>query len=100
MEFNAAHPEVDMKHLEKCPVHVYAAQINTPCRDTLAGIDYCPICGQAICKKCGNHNVTQLSRVTGYIQAIQGFNNAKRQEVKDRRKYNIGLNGTSSNVMR
>jgi len=54
----------------------------------IASIKYCPICGEAICPECGTHDVEQITRVTGYLNAISGFNNAKKQEVKDRVRYN------------
>jgi hypothetical protein len=98
LEFNTAHPELDVTRYELCPVHVYAAQINKPCRDTIAGIQNCKVCGQPTCKICGNHNVTQISRVTGYIQAVSGWGESKKQELKDRQRYNIGVGGTTSNV--
>lgn len=48
----------------------------------------CPICGQAICPDCGTHDVIQISRVTGYLSEVSGWNEAKRQELKDRMHYN------------
>jgi ribonucleoside-triphosphate reductase len=41
------------------------------------------------CENCGSDNVEQLSRVTGYIQAVGGWNAAKKQELKDRQRYPI-----------
>ncbi|MCK4811705.1 MAG: hypothetical protein KAS74_05485 [Methanosarcinales archaeon] len=35
-------------------------------------------------------NVEQLSRVTGYLQAVSGWNAAKRQELEDRKRYGGG----------
>ncbi|MCK4458686.1 MAG: hypothetical protein KAU52_03060 [Methanosarcinales archaeon] len=32
-------------------------------------------------------NVEQLSRVTGYLQAVSGWNAAKKQELEDRKRY-------------
>jgi len=29
-----------------------------------------------------------MSRVTGYMQAVSGWNEAKKQELKDRKRYN------------
>jgi anaerobic ribonucleoside-triphosphate reductase len=43
-----------------------------------------------MCPDCGNHNVSQLSRVTGYIGDVGGWNNAKKQELKDRKRYGFG----------
>jgi DNA-directed RNA polymerase subunit RPC12/RpoP len=53
-------------------------------------IAYCDICGAAICPQCGDHDVVQLSRVTGYLQAVEGWNGAKRQELKDRHRWELG----------
>jgi len=39
------------------------------------------------CPNCGSENVEHLSRVTGYIQAVDGWNNGKKQELEDRRRY-------------
>jgi len=34
--------------------------------------------------------VEHLSRVTGYIQAVSGWNEGKKQELKDRKRYGWG----------
>ena len=52
-------------------------------------IAYCPVCGAAICPECGCHDVVQISRVTGYLQEVSGWNAGKQQELKDRTRYNI-----------
>ncbi|MEA1984489.1 MAG: anaerobic ribonucleoside-triphosphate reductase [Euryarchaeota archaeon] len=39
------------------------------------------------CENCGSSNVEQLSRVTGYIQSVSGWNAAKKQELEDRMRY-------------
>jgi hypothetical protein len=52
----------------------------------IIGIEYCPICGDPICPICGTHDVTQVSRVTGYLQTVDGFNEGKKQELKDRNR--------------
>ncbi|MEL4305854.1 anaerobic ribonucleoside-triphosphate reductase [Methanococcoides sp. LMO-2] len=39
------------------------------------------------CENCGSDHVEQLSRVTGYIQAVGGWNAAKKQELEDRKRY-------------
>ncbi|MEA1943949.1 MAG: anaerobic ribonucleoside-triphosphate reductase [Euryarchaeota archaeon] len=52
----------------------------TDCSHLAAGLkDECP--------NCGSTNVEQLSRVTGYLQAVSGWNAAKRQELEDRKRY-------------
>jgi ribonucleoside-triphosphate reductase len=39
------------------------------------------------CDNCGSSNIEQLSRVTGYIQSVSGWNAAKKQELADRMRY-------------
>lgn len=69
-----------------CPVHEEA--LKTPaCKSVVPGIAYCPTCGKPMCPICNRHNVTQLSRVTGYIQDVAGWNEAKKQELLDRKRY-------------
>lgn len=57
--------------------------------DVVATIAYCPECGEAMCPICGCHDVVQVSRVTGYLQDVAGWNAAKAQELKDRTRYTI-----------
>jgi anaerobic ribonucleoside-triphosphate reductase len=40
------------------------------------------------CPNCGSSDVDHISRITGYLQAVSGWNNAKKQELLDRRRYN------------
>lgn len=51
------------------------------------GIAYCPECSAPMCPKCECHDVEQISRVTGYLQAVDGWNAGKRQELRDRTRY-------------
>lgn len=77
----------DFKHLEKskmCPI-----DHNTCHHEVMGQVEYCPICGDAICPECGTHDVLQISRVTGYLQDVSGWNKAKRQELKDRTHYSV-----------
>ena len=60
--------------------------ICTCANEISSGIRYCPECGQPICP-CGSHSVATVSRVTGYLSEIGGWNNAKKQELKDRVRY-------------
>ena len=60
-----------------CPLHVNP------------GVKYCDTCGQPVCPTCGDHDVSQVSRVTGYLSDVAGWNASKRQELKDRNRYNI-----------
>ncbi|MBP8676317.1 MAG: oxidoreductase, partial [Methanoculleus sp.] len=38
---------------------------------------------------CGSHDVMQISRVTGYLQDVAGWNAGKQQELKDRVRYSV-----------
>ena len=42
-----------------------------------------------ICPKCGSNEVQHLSRITGYLQSVEGWNKGKRQELLDRKRYDI-----------
>ena len=78
-------PECGLPMLKMC-----AQDHPCTCAATVhAGIMYCPECGDPVCP-CNSHDVAPLSRVTGYIQDLNGFNASKRQEVKDRFRWNLG----------
>lgn len=99
LRFNDMHLGV-LPNIQKgtdCPVHIYAGGIGQKaCKSAVAGIKNCPVCGKGMCPKCGNHSVEQLSRVTGYIQSVGGWNESKKQELKDRQRYNIGVGDHTS----
>lgn len=42
------------------------------------------------CSKCGSDKLTQYTRVTGYLQAIDNFGESKKEEVKHRKHHIIG----------
>lgn len=77
-----------------CKVDAYSIILKLQgynCRNgkLMSGIEICPVCKSPICPQCFNHSVVSLSRVTGYIQDISGWNMAKRQELLDRKRYVI-----------
>ncbi len=39
------------------------------------------------CPRCESDHLEHLSRVTGYLQSVSGWNEAKKQELKDRNRY-------------
>ena len=88
--------ERGVKHEGKpmeCPVHIWACRHSSPNREANKEIDtvaYCPVCGNPYCPECGNHHVLQLSRITGYLSDVSGWNSAKKQELKDRKRYTVG----------
>ena len=72
----------------KCPVHQYAMQKGR-CLDVTGHTELCPVCEKPMCPTCGSHCVDQISRVTGYMQVVSGWNSAKKQEYEDRHRYSI-----------
>lgn len=57
--------------------------------EIIEGLAYCPKCKRAMCPICGSHDVAQVSRVTGYLADVAGWNNAKRAELKDRKRVTV-----------
>ena len=57
--------------------------------DMVESIAYCELCGAACCPICGCEDVSQISRVTGYMSDVAGWGAAKRQELKDRVRYDV-----------
>jgi anaerobic ribonucleoside-triphosphate reductase len=55
----------------------------------VAGLKVCEICGEFICPTCGCHSVTAVSRVTGYLQDVSGWNLAKKTELVNRHRYEV-----------
>lgn len=79
-----------------CKVDAYSAILKIKgfnCRKgtVISGVDICPICRDPMCPECYNHSVVSLSRVTGYIQDVSGWNTAKKQELEDRKRYVIRI---------
>jgi len=76
--------------MPKCTTNL-EAQKTKPCFATVPGIATCPECNEPMCPVCHRHNgITQLSRVTGYVGAVNSWNEAKKQELRDRKRYDIG----------
>lgn len=79
-----------------CKVDAYSVYLKIKgfkCREGILinGTDLCPVCHNPICPECWNHSVVSLSRVTGYIQDISGWNEAKKQELLDRKRYTMNM---------
>jgi hypothetical protein len=72
----------------RCPVHQYVAAHGL-CKQTTGGTAKCIICGHYMCPGCMNHAADVLSRVTGYLQVVSGWNVAKKQEFEDRKRYGL-----------
>ena len=55
-------------------------------------IDECPVCGnhgviEADCPVCGSSDIRRIRRITGYLSTVDRFNDAKQQELRDRRPH-------------
>ena len=75
----------------KCPLHIWVVHNKAKCPKEMASLTAtCPLCDNPVCPDCMNHNVEQLSRVTGYLSGVSGWNKAKQQEFVDRTRHNIG----------
>jgi len=44
---------------------------------------------QEKCPHCNSTKIDYISRVTGYAQAVSGWNESKKQELKDRKRYKV-----------
>ena len=74
----------------ECPLHSWVIHNKVKCsREMVPNTMICPICGHPCCPDCMNHNVEQLSRVTGYMSGVSGWNAAKQQEFRDRTRHEI-----------
>lgn len=86
-EFNDG-KRMDLSAPFDCPVHAWVVYNRKKCGQSLVpNIVGCPVCGNPCCPRCFNHEVEQLSRVTGYVSAVGGWNAAKKQELKDRHRH-------------
>lgn len=74
--------------VRRCPMHQHAV-INGRCMCVVGTTIKCRVCGHYMCPDCGSHMVDIMSRVTGYMQIISGWNAAKRQELDDRTRYDL-----------
>ena len=72
-----------------CPVALWVVYNDAKCnKEMVSGTEECPVCGHPMCPDCMNHNVDIISRVTGYLSTVSGWNASKKQEFKDRQRYN------------
>ena len=55
----------------------------------VAGLKICDVCGAFVCPICGSHDVSPISRVTGYYSPVDAWCSAKQQELKDRTRYEV-----------
>lgn len=88
-EFNDG-KQMDVRDPSKCPVHMWVSYNNAFClNDLVPNTAVCPVCGLPWCEMCGSHNVVQVSRVTGYLSDVSGWNASKKQEFEDRQRTDV-----------
>ena len=72
----------------QCPVAQWILFNDAKCnKQMVANTTVCPVCGNPMCPDCMNHNVEIISRVTGYLSTVSGWNEAKKAEFNDRQRY-------------
>lgn len=76
-------PECGGEQILKTCEHDHACECSL---DVTGGMTKCPTCGAYTCP-CGSHNVIVISRITGYMQPLSGWNAAKVAEFEDRTRY-------------
>lgn len=90
-EFEGGEDHIQITDPLKCPLHLWVVHNKVKCRqEVVPNTMSCPICGHPCCPDCMNHNVEQLSRVTGYMSNVGSWGAAKQQEFKDRQRHNVG----------
>lgn len=88
-EFNGGN-YMDIDNPNDCPLAIWVAVNDKKCsREMVPNTASCPLCGHPVCPDCMNHCVEQLSRVTGYLSTVSGWNEAKKQEFEDRNRYDV-----------
>jgi len=81
---------IKLKNPNECPIALWVAYNDKKCNKQMVdNTASCPVCGSPMCPECGNHNVEQLSRVTGYLATVSGWSEAKKQEFLDRDRHNL-----------
>lgn len=55
----------------------------------VGGIKVCEECGEFMCPICGAHDVSPISRVTGYYSPVDAWCTSKKQELIDRTRYSV-----------
>lgn len=86
-EFNGG-KKIKVKNPMDCPVAQWVVFNDAKCnKELVAGTVECLVCGHPMCPDCMNHKVEIISRVTGYLSTVSGWNESKKQEFKDRQRY-------------
>ena len=74
----------------ECPLNQWVVFNHKKCnRQMVPNTASCPLCGKPMCPDCNIHTAEPLSRVTGYLQVVSGWNEAKKQEFKDRTRHDL-----------
>ena len=88
-EFNGG-KMLKINNISECPVALYVAHNDLKCNQQMvANTETCFMCGSPMCPDCMNHNVEIISRVTGYLSTVSGWNESKKQEFSDRNRHQL-----------
>jgi len=93
-------PEGALNSMMTCPQCNQGDMVKEMCpndvaiciHDIVDGIAYCEKCGEPMCPICKSHDVSCVSRITGYLSDVAGWNAGKAQELKDRHRVDINGN--------
>lgn len=77
-------PECDSVLIELCP-----NDTGTCNHGIVSGLKICELCGKFMCPICGSHDVSPISRVTGYYSPVEAWAAGKKQELIDRTRYDV-----------
>jgi len=81
---------MEVEDHKDCPLHAWVVYHKAKCaHEIVANTAACPVCGSPCCPECMNHVVHQLSRVTGYLSTVDSWNESKKQEFKDRQRFDL-----------
>jgi len=84
------HPGEYVNNPTTCLLHQWFLHNDAKCKNEMVSLTaQCVLCGNPVCPDCMNHNVDQLSRVTGYMAPVSGWNASKKQEFKDRIRHEV-----------
>jgi len=77
-------PECGAECKKMCPNDTVSCE-----HEVVESIAYCSECNEPVCPICNCHDVEQISRITGYMQPVYGWNLGKQQELRDRKRYDV-----------
>lgn len=82
--------QMHVREPTNCPVHLWVVHNDKACgKELVPNTAVCPVCGNPCCPNCQNHSCLQISRVTGYLSDVSGWNAGKVAEFADRQRTDV-----------